>query len=170
MKRPPRCGFLDVLEDLLRRNRLGRAAALLAVIGCACIAGCGQSTSSPPVDVVQSYLNDLGAGNFSSACGLLTNHARHSPPRSVKAHVSCETLFQKCLPDSVINLPKDQTQLFYSSIRISTVGNTASATVSGTTVARAIRHVTLAQSKGNWSLTSYGKAVESCHLTKPRSH
>ena len=119
---------------------------------------------------MQNYLNDLGAGNFSSACRLLDNHTRQSPPRSVKARVSCETLFARCLPDSVTSLPKDQTQLFYSSVEISTTGSTASATVRGTAVARAIRHVTLAQSKGNWALTSYGKAVESCHLAKARRH
>ena len=51
---------------------------------------------------------------------------------------------------------------------LNTNGNTATAVVGGTSVARAIRRVTLAEKQGVWYLTSYGRAVQRCHLTKRR--
>ena len=133
-----------------------------------CGVGCGESSTTPPVDVVQNYLNDLGAGNYSGACALLDKRTREAPLRSVRPRISCSTVFARCLPDNVTRLTHDQTQLLYASIQVNVAGDTGSANVSGTTVARAIRNVTLANEQGNWKLTSYGQAVHQCRLSKPR--
>jgi hypothetical protein len=132
-----------------------------------CVVGCGESPT-PPDDVVQNYLNDLGAGNFSGACALLDKRTRETPLKSVRPRVTCPTVFVRCLPDNVIKLTRDQTQLLYASIQINVTGDKASADVSGTSVARAIRQVTLANEQGKWKLTSYGQAVHQCRLSKPR--
>ncbi len=130
--------------------------------------GCGESSTTPPVDVVQNYLNALGGGNYSSACGLLDNRTREAPLRSVRPRIDCPTVFARCLPDRVTSLKRDQTQLLYASIAMNVSGDKASAALSGTDVARAIRKVTLAHEQGNWKLTSYGQAVHSCRLTRRR--
>lgn len=143
-----------------------RAAGVLALA--ACLTGCGASTTTTPVEVVQNYLNALASGDYPGACALLDNRTRESRVKSVGAGVTCETLFARCLPHTVTSLKQDPTQLFYSNIRITVAGGKTNATVSQTAVARAIRHVTLAQRRGNWKLTSYGRAVDRCHLTKPR--
>ena len=127
---------------------------------------CGESSTTPPVDVVQNYLNDLGAGNFAGACGLLDKRTREAPLKSVRPHISCSTVFARCLPHNVTRLTRDQTQLLYASIQMNVTGDKASADVSGTAVARAIRHVTLADERGSWKLTTYGHAVHRCRLTK----
>jgi hypothetical protein len=132
------------------------------------VVGCGESSTTPPVDVVQSYLNDLGAGNFAGACALLDKRTREAPLKSVRPPISCPTVFVRCLPNDVIKLTRDQTQLLYASIQINVNGDKGSANVSGTTVARAIRKVTLAQEAGNWKLTSYGRAMHGCRLSKVR--
>lgn len=155
-------------EDGLRRKTVSagiRAGAALALAVCA--VGCGES-ATPPVDVVQNYLNDLGAGNYAGACALLDKSTREAPLKSVRPRITCATVFGRCLPDNVTRLTRDQTQLLYASIEINLAGDTASANVSGTTVARAIRKVTLANERGNWKLTSYGQAVHQCRLTKRR--
>ena len=143
-----------------------RAGAAIALA--LCVVGCGESSTTPPVDVVQNYLNDLGAGNFSGACALLDKRARDAPLRSAKPRITCAKVFVRCLPDNVIRLARDQTQLLYASIQLNVTGETASASVSGTAVARAIRKVTLSNEQGNWKLTSYGHAVHGCRLAKPR--
>ena len=117
---------------------------------------------------MQSYLNDLGAGNFGGACGLLDKRTREAPLKSVRPRITCPTVFARCLPDNVIRLTRDQTQLLYASIQLNVTGDKASADVSGTSVARAIRKVTLANEQGNWKLTSYGQAVHRCRLSKSR--
>jgi hypothetical protein len=145
---------------------MSRAVGVLALA--ACLVGCGASTTTPPVEVVQDYLNQLGSGNYPGACALLDKRARESSARLAGARVSCERLFDRCLPHTVTSLPKDQTQLFYSNVQVNTTDGKTSATVSGTAVAKAIRHVTLAEERGNWKLTSYGQAVDRCRLTNPR--
>jgi hypothetical protein len=143
-----------------------RAGAALALT--LCVVGCGESSTTPPVDVVQSYLNDIGAGNYSGACALLDKRTREAPLKSVRPRISCPTVFVRCLPDNVIRLTRDQTQLLYASIDLNVTGDKASADVSGTSVASAIRKVTLAEEAGNWKLTSYGRAVHGCRLSKHR--
>ena len=117
---------------------------------------------------MQNYLNDVGAGNYGGACGLLDKRTRDAPLKSVRPRIKCPTVFVRCLPDNVIKLARDQTQLLYASIELNVTGDTASADVSGTSVARAIRRVTLANEQGQWKLTSYGQAVHKCRLSKPR--
>jgi hypothetical protein len=150
----------------LRRKTVSRAVAGLALA--LCVVGCGESSTTPPVDVVQNYLNAVGAGNYSSACALLDKRTRESPLRSVRPRIGCPTVFVRCLPNNVIRLKRDQTQLLYASIQLNVSGDKASADVSGTTVARAIRKVTLADERGTWKLTSYGQAVHRCRLNRPR--
>ncbi len=144
----------------LSMGAAGRAVGTLAVV--ACVVGCGASTTTPPVEVVQNYLNQLGSGNYAGACSLLDKRARESSTRLARPRVTCEKRFARCLPHTVTSLPKDQTQLFYSNIQVTTSDSKATATVSGTAVARAIRHVTLSDERGNWKLTSYGQAVDRC--------
>lgn len=117
---------------------------------------------------MQNYLNAVGAGNYASACALLDKRTRESPLRSVRPRIGCPTVFVRCLPNNVIRLKRDQTQLLYASIQLNVSGDKASADVSGTTVARAIRKVTLADERGTWKLTSYGQAVHRCRLNRPR--
>ena len=118
---------------------------------------------------MQNYLNDIGAGNYAAACGLLDKSAREAPLKAAKPRVTCAKVFVRCLPDSVIRLAHDQTQLLYASIQVNVTGKTANADVSGTAVARAIRNVTLAEQQGStWRLTSYGQAVRHCDLNKAR--
>ncbi|MGZ6690219.1 MAG: hypothetical protein ACXVHQ_22395 [Solirubrobacteraceae bacterium] len=143
-----------------------RAGAALALV--LCVVGCGESSTTPPVDVVQNYLNDLGAGNYAAACALLDKRTREAPLKSARPRITCATVFARCLPDNVTRLTRDQTQLLYASIQVNVAGDTGSANVSGTAVARAIRKVTLANESGNWKLTSYGQAVHQCRLSKPR--
>ncbi|MGZ4196270.1 MAG: hypothetical protein ACXVEW_06455 [Solirubrobacteraceae bacterium] len=143
-----------------------RAGAALALAVCA--VGCGESSTTPPVDVVQNYLNDVGAGNYAAACALLDKRTREAPLKSVRPRITCATVFARCLPDNVTRLTRDQTQLLYASIEMNVTGDKASANVSGTAVARAIRKVTLAEQQGNWKLTSYGRAVQRCRPAKPR--
>jgi len=148
----------------LTRKTLYCAGAALALAVCA--GGCGESSTTPPVDVVLNYLNDLGAGNFAGACALLDKRTREAPLKSVRPRIDCTKVFARCLPDTVTRLTRDQTQLLYASIQVNVAGDKASADVSGTAVARAIRRVTLADELGNWKLTSYGQAVHHCRLTK----
>jgi hypothetical protein len=151
----------------LRRKAVSTGIRAGAAIALAFfVVGCGESSTTPPVDVVQNYLNDLGAGNFSGACALLDKRTREAPLRSVRPRITCATVFARCLPDNVTRLTRDQTQLLYASIQLNVTGDTASADVSGTTVARAIRKVTLSKERGNWKLTSYGQAVHRCRLAK----
>jgi len=132
-----------------------------------CVAACGEAPT-PPFQIVQNYLNDVGAGNYAGACGLLDKHAREAPLLSAKPRITCAKVFVRCLPDNVIRLTRDQTQLLYASIHLNVTGKTATANVGGTVVARAIRSVTLAQQQGTWKLTSYGQAVSRCRLAKGR--
>jgi hypothetical protein len=117
---------------------------------------------------VQNYLNDVGAGNYAGACALLDKRTREAPLKSARPRIGCAKVFVRCLPDDVIRLARDQTQLLYASIQLNVNGDKASADVSGTAVARAIRKVTLSNEAGTWKLTDYGKAVHGCRLTKAR--
>jgi hypothetical protein len=135
------------------------------VIG-ACLAGCGgENYITPPNEVVQNYLSALASGYYPTACSLLDRRTRESQLKRGGPHATCEKLFAKCLPHSVTRLSHDPLQLYYSSVEINMAGSArASAAVSGTAVARAIRHVTLSDERGTWKLTAYGRAIDQCHL------
>ncbi|MBV8998413.1 MAG: hypothetical protein JO304_05100 [Solirubrobacterales bacterium] len=136
---------------------------VLAVV--AAIAACGESPT-PPNEVVQNYLNALGAGNYVNACGYLDVQARDALVRSAPIRTSCPAIFRRCLPHQTIVLNQDQTQLLYANIDVSTSGSNAAANVSGTLVATELKHVTLRDERGVWMLTGFGEAIERCRLAR----
>lgn len=152
----------------MRRKTVSAGIRACAALALAVFAvGCGEAPT-PPFEVVQTYLNDVGAGNYAAACGMLDRSAREAPLKAAKPRITCAKVFVRCLPDNVIRLARDQTQLLYASINLNVNGDKASAVVGGTVVARAIKKVTLANEASGWKLTSYGQAVHRCRLTKKR--
>jgi hypothetical protein len=129
-----------------------RAALLAAAVA---LAGCG-STAPTPYSVVQSYLTAIGEGDYATACGLLDHSARAS------LRAPCTAAFTRCLPNEATVSARDQTQQLYADITVSTAGKQAVANVSGTAVARTVKRVTLADERGNWLLSSPGRALERC--------
>jgi hypothetical protein len=129
-----------------------RAALLVAVVA---VAGCG-STAPTAYSVVDSYLRALGEGNYSNACGLLDDAARAS------LRGSCSEVFTRCLANEAGAIERDQTQQLYANINLTSAGKTAVAKVSGTAVARTVKHVALAERGGNWRLTSPGVVFKRC--------
>lgn len=138
-------------------------SALVIAVG---VAGCGEAPT-PPNAVVQDYLNALGGGNFAAACGMLDGQSRDAALRSKHARVTCPNLFRRCLPDQVVTLKHDQTQLLYANIQVSlnSTGSVANADTSGTRVAGELKHVTLRHEHGGWKLTSFGQAIAQCRLS-----
>jgi hypothetical protein len=145
----------------LRRfvRALSRAAAALVVT--AWVVGCGGS-GPVPSDPVQSYLSDLAEGNYGGACAQLDRRARDSLLRLYRSRTSCAGVFTRCLPDRAIAPKKDQSQLLYATVQVDRHGSTANAVVSGSPVARAVKEVTLAEQRGTWKLTSYGRGLTGC--------
>jgi hypothetical protein len=135
--------------------------ALVVLIAAVLLAGCGDSGPTP-IDSVQNYLSDLGEGNYSGACAQLDHQARDSLLRLQRRHANCTRVFVHCLPDDVLSLKKDQSQLLFATVQINKTGNTADALVSGTAVARAVKEVGLAERNGTWKLTSYGRGLTGC--------
>jgi hypothetical protein len=152
-------------------NRWRVVLPAIALAACvAGLAGCeSNSSADPPAAVVENYLNALGGGNYSGACGLIAARARQAPLKKIGHGMSCPRLFVRCLPKNVIRLAQDPTQLYYSNVDVTGTGSSVSVAVSGTAVASAIRSVTVAkQPQGVWKLTSYGKSIANCRLLKPR--
>jgi hypothetical protein len=147
-----------------RRRRAAPTVALCVLVIVAAIAACGESPS-PPNEIVQNYLNALGGGNYVNACGFLDARAREALVRSALKRTTCAGLFRRCLPHKTIVLKQDQIQLLYANINVSTSGANAVVTVSGTTVATELKHVTLRNEQGAWKLTRFGEAIERCRLT-----
>lgn len=137
------------------------AAAALVLAGYT--AGCGES-ASPAVDAVQSYMSALGEGDYASACSLIDNRTKQSLLRHLPPRTTCPSVFRHCLPNRTTILNKDQTQLLYANIDISVEGSKAKAAMGGTAVGKALKHVTLSDERGVWRLTSFGQAIETCHL------
>lgn len=151
-------------------RRVRTAAATCGLVAALGLVGCGEAPT-PPNAIVQNYLNALGGGYLQTACGMLDASAREATLRSKGGRVSCPGLFRHCLPDRVLNLKHDQTQLLYASIDVS-VGNSgsvASADTSGTPVASELKHVTLKHERGVWKLTSFGEAIQRCRISAHRS-
>lgn len=133
------------------------------------LAGCGSGSSPPgPYDVASNYLNQIAEGNYASACGLLDSGTREALIRKAGPRTSCSRLFVRCLPSQATKISRDQAQLLYATIQVTTHRKKAQATVAGTAVARAIRRVTLAKERGTWKLTSYGVALQRCPLKQHR--
>ncbi len=136
----------------------------------ACVVGCGESSQPPAYVASDGYLKALAEGNYSSACAQLDPRARARVDRSPGHRVSCARAFTLCLPNRVRVLKKDQTQLLYATVDINIDGSTASAQVSGTPVANAVKHFTLADQRGHWKLTSYGQELTGCRRPSTSTH
>jgi hypothetical protein len=132
-------------------------------------AGCGESQPPPVYAAVNGYLKALASGNYSTACGWLDGHAQATLVRLSHSRVPCARAFERCLPDRVQALAHDQTQLYYANLVVSTHGSRASATVSGTTVARVVKRVHLARQHGRWKLTTYGDGLTRCGSVRRKS-
>jgi hypothetical protein len=128
------------------------------------MAGCGESPT-PPNEAVQNYLDALGSGNYVNACSLLDARATQTLLRSKTPHTTCANLFRTCLPHKTLILNTDQTQLYYANIQVSVTGSDATAAVSGTAVARELKHVSLKNEKTVWKVTGFGEAIDRCRLT-----
>lgn len=163
------------------RRRLGRRLAWCARVAiCACvvampvvIAACGDAPN-PPIAVVQSYLNALGGGEYTTACRMADSQALDAVMRAKHVGTNCVALFRRCLPNRSLVLKSDQTQLLYADIEVtlSNHNSVANADTSATPVAAELKHVTLKHEKGVWRFTGFGKAIEACRLTahRPRHH
>jgi hypothetical protein len=137
--------------------------AALAVA--ALMAGCGvtpPSTTEIAANTVQRYVNALAAGYYTKACTVLDTHARESLSGPTGSRASCKTVLARCLPYNATVAKRDQSQLLYATVQVRIDHAKAKADVSGTTVARAIKQVTLAKERGSWTLTSYGAALRGC--------
>jgi hypothetical protein len=134
------------------------------------ISGCGEAPT-PPIDVVQTYLNALGGGAYSSACGMTDGQALEALIRAKHTRISCAGLFKRCLPNRSVILKSDQTQLLYANINVtlSDGGKVADADTSATPVAKELKHVTLRHERGVWKFTGFGRAIEACRVSAHRS-
>jgi hypothetical protein len=136
--------------------------------------GCGEAPN-PPIAIVQNYLNALGGGEYNTACGMVDGQSLQTLMRIKHVHMSCATLFKRCLPNRSLALKRDQTQLLYANINVSLSdkGAVADADTSATTVASELKHVTLKHEHGVWKFTALGRAIEACrpasHKPKPKS-
>jgi hypothetical protein len=150
-----------------RRSRCRTALAYpmcVLVLG-AGIAGCGESPT-PPSEAVQNYLSALGAGNYTNACSLLDSQARQSLVTAMRVRTNCPGVFRRCLPNRPTRLKQDQTQLLYANIDVNVSGSDATATVSGTAVARELKHVALRNERTGWKVTGFGQAIERCRIIR----
>lgn len=126
------------------------------------VAGCGNSSAPTPTSVIQSYMTDLGEGNYSGACAQLDHGALASLETGTGRRASCPTVMARCLPNVSTALASDQTQQLYANIGLSITRKHGVALVSGTAVAKTVKKVTLADERGGWTLTSPGAALERC--------
>jgi hypothetical protein len=146
-------------------NRTLLAIALAAMaIGAG---GCG-STNPVPGDAVQSYLSDLAEGNYTAACGMLSDSARSALVTAKHSRHGCPAIYRHCLPSDPAALRRDQTQLLFDSMQSFITGQHARALVGGTAVAREIRRVTLVRHRYRWLLVYPGRALQRCHYRGAR--
>ena len=142
------------------------AAAVCVTAAGGLLSGCGESPN-PPIAIVQNYLNALGGGEFTAACGMADSQALAELTRAKHVHIGCAQLFKRCLPNRALVSKKDQTQLLYANIDVSLSdnGKVANADTSATPVATELRHVTLQHEHGVWKFTGFGRAIEACRPT-----
>lgn len=146
-------------------SAMGRCGVIVAAA--AVLAACGGSGGPPgPYQVVNNYLSQIAEGNYSGACALIDNSVRAALVKKMGSRITCPGLFVRCLPSQATNLSRDQSQLLYATIVVTTHRRKAQVAVSGTAVTRAIRSVTVAKERRTWKLTSYGRALALC----PREH
>jgi hypothetical protein len=146
-------------------NVLGRCTAIVAAG--AVLAACGGSSGPPgPYQVVNNYLNQIAEGNYSGACALIDSGVREALIKKMGSRISCPGLFVRCLPSQATNLNRDQSQLLYATILVTTHRRKSEVALSGTAVTKALRSVTLAKERRTWKLTSYGRSLQLC----PKEH
>ncbi len=147
-------------------RRLKAVAGACALAAAILLSGCGESPN-PPSTFVQNYLNALGGGEYNTACAMVDGQALAALTRAKHVHISCQTLFKRCLPNRSIVLKSDQTQLLYANINVSLSdnGKVANADTSATQVATELKHVTLKHENGTWKFTALGQAIEACRPT-----
>jgi hypothetical protein len=145
---------------------ISRVGAVIAVA--ACVAACGGGSNfTPPNEVAVNYAYDLAEGSFGGACAQLDRSARASIEHSTR--ISCARLFAHCLPTQASRINHDQAQLLYANVTLTMHGqNRADAVLSGTTVAKGIREVSLVEQRGVWRLTSYGRNIRRCTVRTER--
>jgi hypothetical protein len=132
------------------------------------VAGCGESQTPPVYAAVDGYLTSLAQGNYATACTYLNGKGRRSLAKATGSHKSCAKVFDHCLPDQVRTASKDQTQLNYATVDITTNGAKGSATVAGTAVARIVKRVVLAKEGARWKLATYGAGLKGCRRKRSR--
>jgi hypothetical protein len=132
---------------------------LSALVLLAFLAGCGAGTT-PPNQVADNYVSALAEGDYSIACAMLPSSAHASLARAG----GCVAALKRCVPAQPTNTSQDQTQLLYADVQANVTGSTAVADLSGTTVAKAVKRVTLVERNGAWSMTSYGTGLRACVL------
>jgi hypothetical protein len=151
----------------------GLIAAVTLALGIG-VAACGNANVVTPTDITQNYVHAIAEGNFPGACALLEPHARSALLERAAAHRGCAALLRHCIPDRILILSGDQSQLLYVNVDIQAAGPRAQATLSGLPVARAIRRVALVRRRGRWELTTAGQTVIRCvarlHQDKARGH
>ncbi len=149
-----------------RRHWLGWVGVAITVMLCVTACG-GGSDFTPPNEVAANYAYDLAEGSFGGACAQLERTARASIQRSTRT--SCARLFAHCLPTQASHINHDQDQLLYANVTITLHGQKrADAVLSGTSVAKGIREVSLVEQGGVWRLTSYGRNITRCMLKTER--
>lgn len=145
-----------------------RLAALPLVALALGLTGCGSS-GPVPGDAVQSYLSDLGEGNYAAACGELAPGARIALIAAKGSHQSCQAIYRHCLPSNPAARRRDQTQLLFDSIQSFIRGSHARAIVKGTAVAREIKRLTLRRHRYRWFIVFPGDALRDCRYRVHRS-
>jgi hypothetical protein len=129
------------------------------------LGGCASSAPVPG-NAVQSYLNDLAAGNYTAACGMLSGAARSAlvATRGRHGQHGCPAIYRHCLPSNAAALKRDQTQLLFDNVQSFVDGSHARAVVKGTAVAREVRRVTLLRHRYRWFVVFPGRALERCRV------
>ncbi len=140
------------------KRTLPAVALVVLAIG---VGGCGSS-SPVPEDAVQTYLSDLADGNYTAACGMLSEGARSALIAAKGGRHPCQVIYRHCLPSDPQALRRDQTQLLFDSVQSFIRGSHARAVVKGTAVAREVRRVTLVRHRYRWLLVFPGDALRAC--------
>jgi hypothetical protein len=135
---------------------------IAAVAAAVCLGSCGQYTVVTPGDVAQNYVYSLADGTYPGACALLDSHTRAAMLTSVGQRVSCPRLLARCLPAKFKALADDQSQLLYASTDVRQEGGRAQVSLTGTTIGKATKRVTLKQEQSRWLLTSPGDVITRC--------
>jgi hypothetical protein len=117
---------------------------------------------------VDGYLTSLAQGNYVAACTYLDRKGRDSLKKATRSRLPCAKMFDRCLPDQVRVANKDETQLNYATVDITTHEARGSASVAGTAVARVVKRVDLIKDGPRWKLTTYGEGLKGCRAKAHR--